>query len=119
MIIDAGNIHADLRPDPAAERFEDLLSLPGVRIERIVSMGQAGPPGFWYDQPQGEWVLLLDGAATLQFADEALPHRLQPGDYVWIAPHRRHRVEATAPDRATVWLAVHLDAPAAVDASGR
>ncbi|HKU99634.1 MAG TPA: cupin domain-containing protein [Vineibacter sp.] len=108
-MIDAGNILTDLRPDRADERFEDLLSLPGVRIERIVSLGQASPPDFWYDQSQGEWVLVLDGAALLRFADEDSPRRLQPGDYVWIAPHRRHRVEWTVPDRATVWLAVHIE----------
>jgi cupin 2 domain-containing protein len=106
----AGNLFADAAPDPAAERFEDLLTQPGVRIERIVSSGQASPPDFWYDQPQGEWVLLLDGDAGLQFDDEAAPRRLVPGDFVWIAPHRRHRVSWTAPGRATVWLAVHIDA---------
>jgi len=105
----AGNIFADLQPDPAAERFENLLSQPGVRIERIVSSGQASPPDFWYDQPQGEWVLLLDGAAELQFADEKSPRQLQRGDYLWIAPHRRHRVAWTAADRTTIWLALHID----------
>ena len=105
----AGNIFADANPDPAAERFEDLLSLPGVRIERIVSYGQASPPDFWYDQPQGEWVLLLDGAAELQFEDEKSPRRLQRGDYLWIEPHRRHRVTWTAADRTTIWLALHID----------
>jgi cupin 2 domain-containing protein len=105
-----GNIFAGLAPDPAAERFEDLLSLPGVRIERIVSCGQASPPDFWYDQPQGEWVLLLDGAAGLHFEGEDGPRPLKPGDYVWIAPHRRHRVAWTAPGRTTVWLAIHVDA---------
>ncbi len=105
----AGNIFADLNPDPAAEHFEDLLSLPGVRIERIVSCGQASPPDFWYDQPQGEWVLLLDGAAGLQFEGEKAPRQLQRGDYLWIAPHRRHRVAWTATDRTTIWLALHID----------
>ncbi|MCW5747585.1 MAG: cupin domain-containing protein [Alphaproteobacteria bacterium] len=111
MIVD-GHIFSDIDVDPANESFHDLLSLPGLRIERIVSGGQASPPGFWYDQTQGEWVLLLAGDAGLQFEDETSPRHLRPGDYVWIAPHRRHRVAWTAPDQPTVWLAVHVDAAA-------
>jgi cupin 2 domain-containing protein len=51
-------------------------------------------------------VLLLKGAALLRFADEAEPRRLMPGDFVEIAPHRRHRVDWTDPERPTLWLAV-------------
>lgn len=92
----------------AAEQFTDLFQQPGVRIERIVSTGQASAPGFWYDQAHTEWVLLLAGAARLRFEDEAAARELIPGDYVEIAAHRRHRVEATQADPPTVWLAVHI-----------
>ncbi len=103
----SANLFADLPPAPeAAERFTDLLRRPGVRIERIVSTGQCSPPDFWYDQAEGEWVLVLRGAARLRFADEEADRWLGPGDWVEIAPHRRHRVEWTAPDEVTVWLAV-------------
>ncbi len=101
------NLFADLGTSAAAERFTDLLARPGIRIERIVSTGQASPAGFWYDQPQCEWVALLTGAARLRFEDEDQVRHLNPGDYLEIAPHRRHRVEWTAPDQPTVWLAVH------------
>ena len=101
------NLFADLLPDSSAEQFTELLSRPGLRIERIVSAGQASAPGFWYDQPQGEWVLVLQGAARLAFDDEPAPRLLKPGDFVDIAPHRRHRVESSA--TPTVWLAVHYD----------
>ena len=101
------NLFADLSPGSGAEQFLELLSRPGLRIERIVSAGQASPPGFWYDQPQGEWVLVLQGEARLAFEDEAAPRLLKVGDFVDIAPHRRHRVESTA--SPTVWLAVHYD----------
>jgi len=83
----------------------ELLSRPGLRIERIVSRGQASLPGFWYDQPQGEWVLVLQGEARLAFEGEPESRLLRPGDCVDIAPHCRHRVESTA--TPTVWLAVH------------
>jgi cupin 2 domain-containing protein len=101
------NLLGPLPDARAAEIVEALLSRDGVRIERIVSLGQASPPGFWYDEPQNEWVLLLRGAALLRFADEEAPRRLGPGDFLDIAAHRRHRVEWTAPDEPTVWLAVH------------
>ena len=101
------NLFADLpRSTEKTEQFQDLLQRPGLRIERIVSTGQCSPPDFWYDQPEGEWVLVLRGEARLRFADEAEARRLGPGDFVDIAPHRRHRVEWTTPDEATVWLVV-------------
>ena len=90
----------------AAEYVAALFTRPGLRLERIVSLGQASPPGFWYDQPEGEWVLLLAGAARLRFADETEARLLGPGDWLDIAPHRRHRVDWTDPESPTVWLAV-------------
>jgi len=100
------NLLAPLPDAAAAERVDALLTRPGLRVERIVSQGQASPPGFWYDQAEGEWVVLLAGAARLRFADEAEPHLLTPGDWIDIAPHRRHRVDWTDPATPTVWLAV-------------
>ena len=111
------NIFADLpRSTAESEQFLELLSRPGLRIERIVSSGQCSPPGFWYDQPDGEWVLLLAGAARLRFADEAEARDLAPGDFLDIAPHRRHRVEWTQPGQPTIWLAVHYAAASAAPA---
>ena len=101
------NLYAELPSGAQAEQLVELLSRPGLRIERIVSTGQASPPGFWYDQPQAEWVLLLQGEARLAFEDEPAPRLLKAGDFVDIAPHRRHRVESTA--ALTLWLAVHYD----------
>lgn len=93
------------------EQFTELLKRPGLRIERIVSTGQASPPGFWYDQPDGEWVVVLQGQARLQFEDTPEFMPLAAGDFVDIAPHRRHRVAWTHPDLTTVWLAIHYAAP--------
>ena len=103
-----GNLFAGIDEE---KREEELLTTlaerPGVRIERIVSTGQASPPGFWYDQDWGEWVVLLSGAARLRLAEEAEARQLAPGDWVDIPAHCRHRVEWTDPDQPTVWLAVH------------
>lgn len=91
------------------EQVVALVESPNVRIERIVSFGQASPPGFWYDQPQNEWVVILSGSAGLRFEDEADTRILRPGDFLLLAARRRHRVEWTQKDEATIWLAVHYD----------
>ena len=102
-----GTLLTGLTAPQAEEQVERLVGGPGFRIERIVSTGQASPPGFWYDQPDDEFVVLLAGAARLRFeaSDRALD--MKPGDWVEIAAHVRHRVEWTQADPATVWLAVH------------
>ena len=87
------------------ELFTTLLEDGDVRIERIVSHGHSSPPGFWYDQDQAEWVLVLRGAARLEFDDRVLDMR--PGDFVNIPAHQKHRVAWTTPDEPTIWLAVH------------
>ena len=98
----------DALPVPGAgEAFDVLLAHPGLRIERIVSQGHASPPGFWYDQPQGEWLIVVAGAARLRFEDEPEVRSLRPGDYLDIAARRRHRVEWTDPAAPTIWIAVH------------
>lgn len=106
------NLFAELPAAPAAaEQFAELLAHPGLRIERIVSTGQSSPPDFWYDQSEGEWVLLLQGEAKLRLADEAAARHLKAGDFLDIAPHRRHRVDWTPADRITIWLAVFYTPP--------
>lgn len=77
-----------------------------VRIERIVSHGQASPPGYWYDQHEDEWVLLLEGRAQLTIEGRDEPLVLTPGDSVLLPAHCRHRVDWTLEDRTTIWLAV-------------
>ncbi|UEM23416.1 cupin domain-containing protein [Skermanella mucosa] len=83
-----------------------LLAMPSVRVERIVSHGQVSPPGFWYDQDEGEWVLVLAGSAVLEVEGEAVAIPMGPGDCIDIPPRRRHRIAWTDPDQPTVWLAV-------------
>jgi cupin 2 domain-containing protein len=95
------------RTASSGEYFEELLSRPRFRVERIISTGQASPPGFWYDQETAEWVLLLSGAAEIQFEDEAAPRKLCAGDWIDIAARRRHRVTWTDASQPAVWLAIH------------
>jgi cupin 2 domain-containing protein len=100
------NLFAAIPAEIPAEIFQVLLETDNFRLERIVSWGQATPPGEWYDQDSHEWVVLLAGSACLRF--EAGPDQvLRPGDHLLIPAHRRHRVEWTDPTRPTVWLALH------------
>ena len=100
------NLLAPLPDATAAERADALVTRSGLRIERIVSRGQASPPGFWYDQTEAEWVMVLAGSARLRFEDETEARVLDPGDWVEIPPHRRHRIDWTDPAVPTVWLAI-------------
>jgi cupin 2 domain-containing protein len=102
------NLLAPLPQDNGAEHFTDLLSRPGIRIERIVSRGHTTPDDQPYDQAQDEWVLLLAGAARLWLEDRG-ELALMPGDALLIPAHVRHRVTFTQADPPTVWLAVHLE----------
>ncbi|HXH64025.1 MAG TPA: cupin domain-containing protein [Mariprofundaceae bacterium] len=88
------------------EITEILLESKGMRIERIVSQGHASPEGFWYDQAEDEWIVLLAGRAGLQFEQEPDIREMKPGDCLHIPAHRRHRVAWTGAGVATVWLAI-------------
>jgi cupin 2 domain-containing protein len=92
-----------------SEVIETLLDGRGVRVERIVSFGHASPDGFWYDQDEAEWVVVLAGRARLLVEDDGEERALGPGDAILLLPHRRHRVSWTDPDQPTVWLAVFID----------
>ncbi len=102
------NIFANLPSALPDEVVEALAEAGNVRIERIVSNGQATAEGGWYDQERDEWVLLLSGSAGLLLEGEEGPRLLGPGDYLMIPAHCRHRVAWTDPRERTVWLAVHM-----------
>ncbi len=98
------NLFTDLPENLPDELLTTLLKSGNIRIERIVSHGHVSPEGFWYDQDEHEWVIVLKGAARLQFEDSIA--EMKPGDFVNIPAHRKHRVEWTTPDELTIWLAV-------------
>ena len=99
------NLLTNLPAELPEEFFTTLLQAPGIRIERIVSQGHQSPARFWYDQPTNEWVVVLKGAARLEFEDGTL--EMGPGDFINIPAHKKHRVAWTTPDEPTIWLAVH------------
>lgn len=104
--LDLENLFDDFPEEFDEEFIEELVDGEDIRVERIVSRGQASPEGFWYDQDEDEWILVLAGAAGLSFEDEDEQVVLRPGDHINISAHKRHRVDWTAPDVETVWLAV-------------
>jgi cupin 2 domain-containing protein len=101
------SLFADIPAAVPVELKETLVQAKHVRIERIVSHGQASPDGFWYDQAENEWVLVVQGAARLQFEDETI--ELKPGVWINIPAHHKHRVEWTSPNELTIWLAVFYE----------
>ena len=100
------NLFSDV-PAQLPDELIDVLADNGqVCIERIVSRGHASPPGFWYDQQQHEFVLLLQGQAELELQNPQELLRLRAGDYLLIPAHRRHRVAWTSSAEDCIWLAV-------------
>ena len=100
------NLFAKLPAAKQKEVFTELLSQGGVRIERIVSGGQATPEEKPFVQDADEWVVVLQGSAAIRLEGHA-EAALKPGDHLLIPGGTRHWVR-TAPDEPTVWLAVHL-----------
>ncbi len=98
------NLFTDLPANLPDELPTTLLKAANIRIERIVSHGHVSPEGFWYDQDEHEWVIVLQGAARLRFEDSIV--EMKPGDFVNIPAHKKHRVVWTTPDELTIWLAV-------------
>ncbi len=99
------NLFSNIPADIPDEIIETLFTGESIRIERIISHGHASPDDFWYDQDQHEWVVVLTGAGRIRFDDETV--EMQPGDFINIPAHKRHRVEWTTPDESTIWLAIH------------
>lgn len=111
MIPTVRNIYGEIPPTLPAELIQTLAEVDNVRIERIISAGQATATGAWYDQAWDEWVILLSGSAGLLFEGELQARQLAPGDHLLIPAGCRHRVEWTDARQKTVWLAVHVHNP--------
>ena len=100
------NIFTNVKESLAEEEFLKLISTAHVAIERIVSTGHQSADGFWYDQDDNEWVLVLSGRGVIE-DENGREIELNRGDYLNIPAHHKHRVKETSPTEPTVWLAVH------------
>jgi cupin 2 domain-containing protein len=108
----AGNLFSGIREALEQEQFDVLLETGSFRLERIVSAGHSTASGEWFDQDRDEWVILVTGSASLRFEAEMDLRQMQPGDFLLIPAHQKHRVERTDPNTRTVWLALHFDGAA-------
>lgn len=97
-------------PGLGGEDIATLLKANGVRLDRIVSHGAASPEGFWYDQPEAEWVMVLAGRVRLSLEGQNSEIALEPGDAIFLPARCRHRVSWTDPEQATIWLCLFVDA---------
>jgi cupin 2 domain-containing protein len=108
-MLESGNLFSALPPEPRREELlETLCERPGLRIERIVSTGQATAEDQWYDQETDEWVMLVKGSARIRIDGEPQDRALGEGDFVLLPAHCRHRVTWTQTEPPTIWLAVHF-----------
>ena len=102
-----GNLFEKIPAELPEELVQSLDTARGVRIERIISRGHASPPGFWYDQPRDEFVLVVRGRAGLRIEGREGIVVLETGDYLTLKAGVKHRVEWTDERGDTIWLAVH------------
>jgi cupin 2 domain-containing protein len=105
MTIRVENLFANLPELSTSEQSLSLFENRALKIQRIVSQAYSSPPGFWYDQDEDEWVIMVRGEATLEFEKQEFV-RMKEGDYVTIPRHVKHRVHQTGPE--TIWLAVRI-----------
>lgn len=106
------NLLQDIPAELPEEWSETLIEHRGLRVERIVSRGHTTPDGTWLCQARDEWVLLVQGAAELEYKAPDERTRLSPGDWLFIPAGRVHRVSWTIPGQDTIWLALHWALPA-------
>lgn len=97
-----GNFYEGATPPAAGERFETLLQHRNLVVERIVSSKDTTPIEFV--QAQDEWVLLVQGTATLDVAGQS--RSLRAGDHLFLPAGTPHTV--TSVSDGALWLAVHL-----------
>lgn len=100
------NLFENIPSSIPEELFEEIDSADDVKIERIISDGHKSPPGFWYDQDKNELVFLLSGYGVIEF-ENSRKVKLNPGDYLKINAHEKHRVAETSNSTKTIWLAIH------------
>ena len=95
------NIYDYITPK-SGETFTTLLEHKNIKIKRIVSSDELAETE--YIQEEDEWLILLEGEATLLLDD--VKKTLRKGDTLFIPLKTPHRVLST--QSGTVWLTVHI-----------
>ena len=84
------------------EDFTTFLEHKNIKINRIVSSADLEPVE--YVQDEDEWVVVIEGKATLLLDNEKKV--LKKGDTFFIPAKTPHKVLKTS--HGTVWLTVHI-----------
>ena len=95
------NLYEYLTPQ-SGENFTTLLEHKNIKINRIVSSSDVKPVE--YIQDEDEWLVLLEGEATLLINNEE--KRLTKGEILFIPAKVAHKILKTK--NGTVWLTVHI-----------
>ena len=95
------NIYDYVTPT-TGETFTTLLEHKNIKINRIVSSNYVEP--IEYKQDEDEWIVLLEGEATLLIENEKKV--LTRGEILFIPAKIPHSVIKT--NSETVWLTVHI-----------
>lgn len=84
------------------ESFTTFFESDRLTVSRIVSSDRLEPK--LYCQEVDEWVILLEGAATLRIETEV--KTLTKGESLYIPAYTPHEVVAT--EQGTLWLALYI-----------
>lgn len=95
------NLYDYITPQ-SGEDFTTLLSYKNIKINRIVSSDNVETVE--YTQEEDEWVVLLQGKATLLLHGKELI--LTEGETLFIPAKTTHSILKT--DKNTLWLAIHI-----------
>src|SRR3989344_6370505 len=106
--IEVNNIFSKIPKSFPKEIFNTIASSNKVKIQRIISRGHKTKDNYWYNQKQNEFVLLIEGSATLLFENNKRTN-MKKGDYIIIPKRVKHRVENTSKKGNTIWLTVFYD----------
>jgi len=100
------NLLRNIPKSISKERFETLVENEHIHIERIISKGHTSPEEGWHDQDRNEFVLVLKGAARLEFEGGRVVS-MCAGDWLEISAGEKHRVAWTDGEGETIWVAIH------------
>ena len=99
------NLLSNIPLSSKEEIFETIIHRDNIKIERIVSYGQTTPKDYWYDQDEDEFIMIVEGNATIIY-DDKTTFNLKKNDTLYIKAQQKHKVTYTS--NPTIWLAVFI-----------
>ncbi|MCL5730198.1 MAG: cupin domain-containing protein [Candidatus Pacearchaeota archaeon] len=93
------------KPENEPEIFKNIKLMENARIE-LVRSNYNEIPSRIYDQEEDEFVMIVKGRAKLLLEQNDKPEivEINPGDYLTIPRHMKHKVMETEKD--TYWVTV-------------